>query len=130
MGVAGTNAATDNSAMDLNAAHAAHSAWKGRFRQAIENKETLDAVRIGRDDCCELGTWLHGDGRVRLGHLPEFVSLLEKHKEFHREAGFVADMINQKQYSNAVAQIGGITYFGTTSDATGAAILALKKATA
>jgi hypothetical protein len=116
--------------MDLNAAHAAHSAWKGRLRQAIENQETLDTACIGRDDCCELGKWLHGEGRGRFGHLPEFVALLERHKEFHREAGFVADMINQKQYSSAVAQIGGMTYFATTSTATGLAIRALEKVTA
>jgi hypothetical protein len=46
--------------MNLDNAIATHARWKLKFRGAISAQETLDAATIGKDDCCEIGKWLHG----------------------------------------------------------------------
>lgn len=116
--------------MDLDHAIAAHVQWKTKFRAAITSQQTLDAATIGKDNCCELGQWLHGAGRSGHGGRPEFVSLLEKHKSFHKEAGFVATTINSKKLDEASKMIDVGTPFTAASNAVGVAINALKKAIA
>lgn len=49
--------------MDLNNAIAKHSEWKTKLRSAITRKETLDASTISKDNCCDLGKWLHGEAK-------------------------------------------------------------------
>lgn len=114
--------------MDLDKAVAAHAQWKTKFRAAITAKETMDAATIGKDNCCELGKWLHGEGKGQLGGKPEFTALVEKHKGFHVEAGKVATLINGKKFVEAEAAIGGATPFGRASTETGIAISRLKQA--
>lgn len=113
--------------MDLDNAVAAHAQWKTKFRVAIAAKDTLDAATIGKHNCCELGKWLHGEGRGQLGAKPEFVALVEKHKSFHTEAGKVASLINSKKFVEAEAAIGSGTSFALASTETGVAIGRLKK---
>ena len=113
--------------MNLDNAVAAHAQWKTRFRAAISSKEALDAATIGKDNCCELGKWLHGEGKLQLGTKPEFMALIERHKGFHAEAGKVASLINGKKYAEAEAAIGGSTPFGLASTETSVAIARVKK---
>ncbi len=47
--------------MDLDQAVAKHAEWKVKFRKAISAKEQLDTASIAKDNCCELGKWLHGE---------------------------------------------------------------------
>ena len=47
----------------------------------------LDADGVSRDDHCELGHWLRGEGRLALGDRPSFGELVEIHKKFHQVAG-------------------------------------------
>jgi len=113
--------------MDLDAAVGAHTQWKIKFRTAIDRKEQLDAATIGKDNCCELGKWLHGEGKVELGAKPEFTALISKHKDFHTEAGKVAVSINAGKYDTAGKMIEAASAFGAASGAVGLAIGALKK---
>lgn len=87
--------------MNLDNAIAAHAQWKREFRVAISQQEVMDAVTLGKDNCCKLGKWLHGAGRGLYGTKPEFTSLLEKHQAFHVEAGKVASAVNSKQFDEA-----------------------------
>jgi hypothetical protein len=80
--------------MDLDHALEAHVVWKVRFRMAILEQGSLDADCVGREDCCELGRWLQGEGRERLGGLPAFAECEARHREFHTAAGRVARAIN------------------------------------
>jgi hypothetical protein len=114
--------------VNLDNAVIAHSIWKSRFRAAIMNAETLDSQTISKDDCCELGIWLYGDGKRRYGGKPEFSSLVEKHKNFHNEAGDIAVTINAKKFSEAQSMIGGLSPFGAASAAVIVGIARLKEA--
>lgn len=116
--------------MDLDNAGQAHSEWKVKLRMAIAKQETLDAATISLDHCCALGKWLHGEAKGRYGSLPAYRDCLSKHAAFHREAGAVAQAINQKEFARATAMLEGGTPYASASSAVGSAILGLKKAAA
>lgn len=113
--------------MNLDEAIQKHTAWKTKFRSAITSKEALDAATISKDNCCELGKWLYGDGKSEFGHLPSQIDCIAKHKAFHAEAGRVADAINAKKYVDAERMIGAGTPYADASNKAVAAILQLKK---
>ena len=113
--------------MNLDDAFQKHIEWKSMFRGAIIKQETMDAVTISKDNCCELGKWLHGAGMSQHGSLPSFTECVAKHKLFHAEAGKVAIAINSKKYAEAGAMIApGSPYFTASTD-TGIAVMRLKK---
>lgn len=116
--------------MNLDNAIAAHAAWKTKFRAAINGKEAMDASTIAKDNCCELGKWLHGEGLGLYGSKPEFSALIQNHKVFHAEAGKVAGLINGKKYKEAEQAIGGATPFAAASNETSLAINRVKRAIA
>ena len=79
--------------MNLNEAINKHTDWKIKLRAAINNKETVDAATLSRDNACELGKWLHGEGKTAFGQRPSFAKLVAAHTAFHLEAGKVATAI-------------------------------------
>ncbi len=105
----------------------AHQQWRVNLRNAINRKLTVDADKARRDDCCELGVWLHGPGKSRWGHQAAFTQLLNTHKTFHTEAGRVADLINSKRYPEADRMVGHGTAFHQAGDAVGKAIRTLRQ---
>lgn len=113
--------------MNLDNAILAHYEWKNKLKAAIAAKAQLDAVTIGKDNCCEFGKWLYGDGNGLYGKKPEFTAILQKHKTFHMEAGRVATVINAKRYDEASKMLDSSTPFGTASMAVGVAVNALKR---
>ena len=113
--------------MNLDDASKAHLEWKLKFRGAISKQEQLDASTISKDNCCELGKWLHGEGKSKFGKLASHSECTQKHAAFHVEAGKVATAINAKKYTEAEAMLGAGTSFAQASSGVGVAILQLKK---
>ena len=113
--------------MDLDNSIAKHGEWKMKLRGAISRQEALDAASIASDHRCELGLWLHGEGKQRYGALKSFMSCVARHAEFHTEAGKVAQAINGRRYTEAEAMIGAGTPYAQASSAASVAMLALKK---
>jgi methyl-accepting chemotaxis protein len=97
--------AIDISGLDVDKVIAAHGQWKTKFRAAINRKEQMDSETIARDDCCELGKWIHGPIKMRIGRHPQFTELLGGHKRFHIEAGEIARTINRQNFSNAAKML-------------------------
>ncbi|MGB9129121.1 MAG: CZB domain-containing protein [Thiobacillus sp.] len=116
--------------MDLNNAIDAHAQWKTKFRAAITGKQAMDAATISKDNCCDLGKWLHGEGKTKCGSLPGHADCVRKHAAFHVEAGKVASAINAKNYSQAESMLASGTSYASASSAVGVAIMQLKKAAA
>ena len=112
--------------MDLDQAIKKHAEWKLKFRSAISNKETMDVATISKDNCCELGKWLHGEAKPKHGHLASYIDCVGKHAAFHIEAGKVASAINTRKYAEAEAMIDGGTAYHNASSAVGTAIMRLK----
>ena len=113
--------------MNLDNAVKAHAEWKLKLRSAISKRERIDAISLARDNCCELGRWLHGEGRARFGSLARFDTCMRKHATFHTEAGRVARVINDGDYEAAEKMLeAGGAYARASGDA-GAAIVQLKR---
>jgi hypothetical protein len=115
--------------LKLDNAILAHHVWKNKLRAAIASKSQLDAVAFGRDDCCEIGQWLYGEGGALYGSKPQFTTLVERHKTFHIEAGKIATQINAANYAQASRMIDGGTPFAMASLAVAQAVNALKQVT-
>ncbi|MDP1640560.1 MAG: CZB domain-containing protein [Phenylobacterium sp.] len=113
--------------MNLDHAVAAHAEWKIKLRTAIETGDTLDAASIQADNCCELGRWLHGDAKRLLGTRPAYQESLQRHAEFHREAGRVAEVINRRQADQARAMLESGGAYAAASSAVGLALTRLKR---
>lgn len=113
--------------MDLEQAIQKHSEWKIKFRTAISKQETMDAATVSKDNCCELGKWLHGEAKPQFGHLASHAECISKHAAFHIEAGKVAAAINLKKYAEAEQMISAATPYTSASTAVAGAILKLKK---
>lgn len=115
--------------MDLNSAIQKHAEWKTKFRSAISKQEQMDAATIAKDNCCELGKWLHGDAKTQFGRLASHAECIQKHAAFHVEAGKVASVINAKKFSEAEAMLNAGTAYTASSSVVGVAIMHLKKET-
>jgi methyl-accepting chemotaxis protein len=113
--------------MDLDSAIGKHAEWKLKLRSAIAKKETMDAATISKDNCCDLGKWLHGEAKAKYGQIPSHSECIRKHAAFHIEAGKVANAINSQKFTEAEAMLGSGTPFAISSSAVGVAILSLKK---
>ncbi len=110
-------------AFDFSAAVAKHAEWKTRLRSAAMRGEKMDATTLGRDDCCPLGKWLHGDGR-QWGSRPQFTALVQHHAKFHRTAGAIAELVNKGSLDEAKRQLNNGTAF---ANATQQVLLAIKE---
>ena len=113
--------------MDLDIAIQKHAEWKMKFRTAIVRQDTMDATTIGKDNCCDLGKWLHGEGKNRHGALRSHAECVRNHAAFHREAAKVALAINARKYDAAIKMIDGGTGYANASNEIAGAIIRLKK---
>jgi aerotaxis receptor len=80
---------------------ASHQQWRVTLRNAALKGGQVDADQLRRDDCCELGHWIHGSGARVWSTSPGFDRLVDVHRTFHVEAAKVADTVNQKQLERA-----------------------------
>lgn len=113
--------------MDLESAIGKHVEWKMKFRTAISKQEQIDAATLAKDNCCELGRWLHGEAKASFGRLASHAECIKKHASFHVEAAKIASAINAKKYAEAEAMIGAGTSYTQASNAVGVAVIQLKK---
>ncbi|MDD5028876.1 MAG: methyl-accepting chemotaxis protein [Rhodoferax sp.] len=102
--------------LDFDKVINAHAQWKTKFRTAITHQEQLKAETIARDDACELGKWIYSEGKAALGSSSEFAKLIGEHKHFHRSAGDVAHIINQRRFDDATNMIGPRSAFTQASN--------------
>ena len=93
----------------------AHLKWKVRLHQTIAgtSSETLDPSAIARDNVCEMGKWIHGEGQKLSGN-PDFQHLIEEHAAFHKCAGKIASLSNSGQKHAAEALLTSDEYNNLT----------------
>ena len=80
-----------NYGIDFVEAAVAHIEWRTRLKNQIDGEvtEAWSPSAAGVDDCCGLGRWLRGRGRVKFGHFSAFRRLETEHSEFHFFAGLI-----------------------------------------
>jgi methyl-accepting chemotaxis protein len=113
--------------MNINQAIQQHAEWKIKFRSAISKQENLDVATISKDNCCDLGKWLHGEAKTKLGMLQSYTKCVANHATFHTEAAKVAQTINSKKYDEAEKMLSAGTSYTQASNAVGGALIQLKK---
>ena len=79
--------------MNFDEAISAHAQWKVRLRVILEDpgQAGLKPDEVERDDQCDLGKWIHGEGSMYAGDAA-FEALEEAHRQFHLLA---ADVIRK-----------------------------------
>lgn len=84
--------------LDIEEAIATHQLWKQQLRARLlpheaeplpQDLPSMERATVGCDDRCELGRWIHGRGRSRLGTFSGFTDLMAHHRMFHHVAGNV-----------------------------------------
>lgn len=113
--------------MKLDNAVETHAQWKTKLRSAISKHEQLDISSLSRDDCCELGQWLHGEGKQKYGKLAAHGDCVHKHVLFHHEVTKIAKTVNAKNYSLAENMLGAGSDYAKASSALGVSFLRLRK---
>ena len=113
--------------MDFNAAIAAHSAWKRKLAQYVAKPDkSIDPAQLEKDDRCELGRWIYGEGRKHASD-PTFKELTKEHADFHRAA---ADVVRRANAGNSVSEevvLGARSAYARATTAVVQALMALKQ---
>ncbi len=88
----------DEDDLDFQKWIAAHRNWRRRLLDYIDgnSQEKLDETAICRDNNCDLGKWIYGNGEKFYGDETTFQRLVHDHAAFHRSAGEVVH-----QYKNS-----------------------------
>ncbi|WP_419320572.1 CZB domain-containing protein [Caulobacter sp. ErkDOM-E] len=85
----------------LDKAFMTHSAVKSRLRKAIKGEENIEPTTIRRDDVCEVGKWIYGEGGSKFSSVPVFVEFKKVHSEFHKCAYDIMMMYNSGKIAEA-----------------------------
>jgi aerotaxis receptor len=78
-----------------------HQQYTVDLRNAVMRKIAVEAERFGRTDCCRLGAWMEGSQGQVHAHKPAFRELVRHHNVVHTEAAQVAQVVNQRRYTEA-----------------------------
>jgi methyl-accepting chemotaxis protein len=113
--------------MNLDNAVQTHAQWKTKLRSAISKHERMDLITLSRDDCCELGQWLHGEGRSSYGGRASHADCIHKHLAFHGEVTKVARAVNAQQFDAAEGMLNSGTSYAKASSALSVSFLQLRK---
>lgn len=70
---------------------------------------------------------MHGDAKSKFYDLNSFAECLKEHRAFHKEAGKIAQCINDKKYKEAEVMLDKNTVYARTSKTVARAITSLKK---
>lgn len=75
--------------MNFDEAISAHNRWKLRLRLFLKGAADpgITTETAHRDDQCELGKWIQGQGQLEFGSDTDFGLLKCHHHDFHQEVG-------------------------------------------
>ncbi|WP_082053861.1 chemotaxis protein CheW [Methyloterricola oryzae] len=106
----------------------AHTRWKTRLRAALDGAgEKLDPAVVGRDNACDLGKWIHGEGGDQYSDMSAFGELKTAHAKFHRCAAEVVRRNEVGDKKAAEKLLGPDGEFAAASSVTIRAIKRLEK---
>jgi hypothetical protein len=82
----------------------AHAEWMAMLREFIYGNGDMEPEHVARDDQCEIGAWLYGDGK-RYRHLQEYENAREVHAQLHCHAAHVVILVRVGRRTEAAANI-------------------------
>lgn len=83
--------------IDFVEAAESHIKWRNRLKNHIDGVTTEEwsPSVASMEDCCGLGRWLRGAGRMKFGHFSSFRRLEVEHAEFHGFAGMILAKVQE-----------------------------------
>lgn len=89
--------------MDIDAAIAAHKAWRTRFAGAIHgiDAEKLRDLSVTDHTSCVLGTWLYSPKQQECLNLSVFRDILKTHQDFHKAASQIIELLEEAKVDEA-----------------------------
>jgi hypothetical protein len=109
--------------MNFQDAIVAHLKWKDRLKQFLSGTgEALNLVLVARDDQCDLGKWIHGEGKHQYGSVPLYNTMKTAHAHFHETA---AEVIKTAKAGNADKARTMLAYGGAYYSASSACVNAI-----
>ena len=112
--------------MNIDDAITAHSKWKMKLSGYLARPDkSLNAAVVGLDTECDLGKWVHGEGR-RYSKLPEFSKLASAHARFHKAAAAVIVKAESGQKVAEEVVVGARSEFGIASSEVVKSLMAMK----
>lgn len=116
--------------MNFEDAIQAHGSWKLKLATYIRKPDgKYKATDVERDNVCELGCWLHGDGR-RLASLSEYQALKASHARFHKAAGEIIRKADAGENMSDQVSLGANSAYAAASKEVVNAIMAMRRAAA
>ena len=113
--------------MNIDNAIDAHVGWKLKLSSYLHKPDkSLDPAKVGADNGCELGQWIHGEGK-KYANLPEFTKLTVDHAQFHRAAAEVINRANSGQAVGEEVALGAKSAFAMASTAVVSDLMYLKR---
>jgi hypothetical protein len=112
--------------VNIDEAITAHAKWKMKLTLYLSKPDrSLQASVVEADNQCELGKWLHGEGRKYI-RLPEFLKLVTDHAKFHKTAAEIIRKADSgQQVANELA-LGAKSNFASASSAIVMSLMAMK----
>ncbi len=114
--------------MDFDQAISCHVQWKSKLAAYVAKPDhSLNAAAISRENDCELGKWLCGEGQ-KYSKLPEFGKLVAEHAHFHAAAADVVRKADAGQHAGEEVALGSKSAYGAASNAVVTALMYMKRA--
>ena len=113
--------------MNFDDAIKAHVEWKMKLKAYLAKPDkSLDPAKVGLDNQCPLGKWLHGEG-AKFASNPKFSQLVAEHAKFHKAA---AQIIIKADSGASVTQevaLGAKSEFAVVSEKVVSILMECKK---
>lgn len=95
--------------LDFSSAIQAHEDWKRRLLAVINDQaeESPDPAKVACDNCCVLGKWIHGPGKLAHGSSPMLFALRTHHAHFHKAAALVLEKAQKGERDAATEMLTG-----------------------
>lgn len=112
--------------MNIDEAISAHAKWKMKLSSYISKPDhSLQASAVGTDNGCDLGKWLHGEGK-KYSRIPEYAKLISDHARFHETAAEIVRKANSGQKVTDEVALGSKSKFAAASSAVVMSLMAMK----
>ncbi len=114
--------------MDFEKAIRAHVQWKSKLIAYIANpNHSVNAATVAKDDSCELGKWIHGEGQKH-SKSPEFAKLVTDHARFHSAAADIVRKADAGQHVSQEVALGAKSDYASASTAVISELMRLNRA--
>jgi hypothetical protein len=114
--------------MNFDQAIACHVQWKAKLSAYLNHPDhSLNAGDIAKDDRCDLGKWLRGEGQ-KFAKLPEFARLVADHAHFHSAAADIVKKADTGVAVNEEVALGSKSEYAAASNAVVTSLMRMKKA--